>query len=179
MHENIAFPAQRGIGPHGPENTLTVAGFDKHTVPGLQTELGGLPEHLYRFNIGGVEYLDRDMVSDEDVEDACDIMLSEVLPSQNRRPRFKALIESVEAVVPAELRHKLWLQFCFNDLGGLGQDDSLTFEDSEEHYRIEWFIDHLRECKSSGHGCFPAPCRCSGCPWESPGYSKTACACLT
>jgi hypothetical protein len=57
--------------------------------------------------------------------------------------------ESAEAVVPAELRHKLWLQFCFNDLGGLGQDDELTLEDPEEHYRIEWFIDHLHQCKES------------------------------
>ena len=37
-------------------------------------------EHLYRFNIGGVEYADLDMMNDEDVEDACDTMLSEVLP---------------------------------------------------------------------------------------------------
>jgi hypothetical protein len=47
----------------------------------------------------------------------------------------------------ADLRHKLWLQFCFNDLDGLGQDESLTLEDPEEHYRIEWFIENLRECK--------------------------------
>ena len=52
-------------------------------------------------------------------------------------------------VVPAELRHKLWLQFCFNDLGGLGQEDELTLEDPEEHYRIERFIDDLRECKDA------------------------------
>jgi hypothetical protein len=58
-------------------------------------------------------------------------------------------VESGEAVVPAELRHKLWLQSCFNDLGGLGKDDSLTLEDPQEHYRIEWFLDHLRKCKES------------------------------
>ena len=45
-------------------------------------------EHLYRFNIGGVEYADLDMTSDEDVEDACDTRLSEVIPARNRRPRF-------------------------------------------------------------------------------------------
>ena len=45
--------------------------------------------------------------------------------------------------------YKLWLQFCFNDLSGLGQDESLTLEDPEEHYRIEWFIEHMRECKDS------------------------------
>jgi hypothetical protein len=58
-------------------------------------------------------------------------------------------VESAVQVVPAELRHKLWLQFCFNDLGGLGQDDNLTLEDPEEHYRIERFIDQLRKCKES------------------------------
>ena len=45
-------------------------------------------EHLYRFNIGGVEYADLARASAEDVEDACDTMLSEVLPARNRRPRF-------------------------------------------------------------------------------------------
>lgn len=58
-------------------------------------------------------------------------------------------VKSPEEVVPAEMRHKLWLQWCFNDLSGLGQEDELTLEDAEEHYRIEWFIDHLRECKDS------------------------------
>jgi hypothetical protein len=58
-------------------------------------------------------------------------------------------VESVEQVVPAKLQHILWLQYCFNDLGGLGQEDDMTLEDPEEDYRIEWFIDHLRECKAS------------------------------
>jgi hypothetical protein len=58
-------------------------------------------------------------------------------------------VESPEEVVPAEIRHKLWLQFCFNDLSGLGQEKELTLEDPEEHYRIEWFIEHLRECKDA------------------------------
>jgi hypothetical protein len=58
-------------------------------------------------------------------------------------------VESAETLVDAELQHKLWLQWCFNDLGGLGQADGLTLEDPEEHFRIEWFIDHLRECKES------------------------------
>lgn len=58
-------------------------------------------------------------------------------------------VTSVEEVVPAELRHKLWLQYCFNDLSGLGQDKELTLEVEEEHDRIDWFVDHLRECKAS------------------------------
>src|SRR5437588_8361848 len=57
--------------------------------------------------------------------------------------------KSPEEVVPAELRHKLWLQWCFNDLDGLGQDEELTLEDSEQHERVDGFIDNLRECKDS------------------------------
>src|SRR5256885_12460905 len=45
-------------------------------------------EHLYRFNIGGVEYADLGMTGDEDTEDACGTKLSEVLPTRNCRPRF-------------------------------------------------------------------------------------------
>src|SRR4051812_15927402 len=56
---------------------------------------------------------------------------------------------SATEVVPADLRHKLWLQYCFNDLAGLGQDEDMTLEDAEEHYRMEDFIDHLRGCKES------------------------------
>jgi hypothetical protein len=56
---------------------------------------------------------------------------------------------SVEEIVPAELRHKLWLQYCFDDLSGLGQDEDMTLADPEEHYRIEEFIERLREWKES------------------------------
>jgi hypothetical protein len=58
-------------------------------------------------------------------------------------------VASYREVVPADLRHKLWLQDCFNDLSGLGQDEDMTLADPEEHYRIEEFTDHLRECKES------------------------------
>src|SRR5207244_8373721 len=43
-------------------------------------------EHLYRFQIGGVDY--EEMASDEDVEEASATTLSAVLPARNRRPRF-------------------------------------------------------------------------------------------
>jgi hypothetical protein len=52
-------------------------------------------------------------------------------------------------VVPVELRHKLWLQWCFNELGGLGQSETLTLQNEEEHDRIEGFIECLRRCKES------------------------------
>jgi Plasmid pRiA4b ORF-3-like protein len=55
----------------------------------IQVTMGWEFEHLYRFDIGGVEYAGPDVTSDEDVEDACGTMLSEVLPVQNRRPRFQ------------------------------------------------------------------------------------------
>ena len=54
-----------------------------------------------------------------------------------------------EEVVPAELRHSLWLQSCFNELDGLGQEDRRTLADPEQHGRIECFIEGLRECRES------------------------------
>ena len=54
-----------------------------------------------------------------------------------------------EAVVPADLRHKLWLQYILDSLSGLGQEADMTLEDPEEHSRIDEFIDRLRECKES------------------------------
>jgi hypothetical protein len=54
-----------------------------------------------------------------------------------------------EEVVPADLRHKLWLQHCFNAPDGLGQEADMTLEDPEELWRIEEFTKHLRECKES------------------------------
>ncbi len=54
----------------------------------LQVAMGWEFEHLYRFIIGGVKYADLEMASQEDVQDACDTNLSEILPAQNRRPRF-------------------------------------------------------------------------------------------
>jgi len=58
-------------------------------------------------------------------------------------------VASYQEVVPADLRHKLCLQYCCNDLAGLGQEEAMTLEDPEEHSRIDWFIDHLRECGPS------------------------------
>ena len=54
----------------------------------LQVAMGWEFEHLYRFIIGGVKYADMEMASQEDVQDASDTNLSEILPAQNRRPRF-------------------------------------------------------------------------------------------
>lgn len=53
-------------------------------------------------------------------------------------------------VVPADIRHKLWLQYCFEELSGLGQEDELTLENNDQKsWRIEGFIDVLKEFKDS------------------------------
>jgi hypothetical protein len=54
----------------------------------IQVTMGWESEHLYRFTIGGVDYADAQMTSDEEVGDACGTMLSAVVPTANRRPRF-------------------------------------------------------------------------------------------
>ena len=58
-------------------------------------------------------------------------------------------IEQPVEVVPAELRHRLWLQTCFEVLSGLGQEEELTLLDQEEHYRIEEFIASFRKHEES------------------------------
>ncbi|MBS0266610.1 MAG: hypothetical protein JSS02_32060 [Planctomycetes bacterium] len=58
-------------------------------------------------------------------------------------------VTSPEAVVPEELRHKLWLQYGFEELSGLGKEAELTLADPDEHDRIEVFIKRLRECSAS------------------------------
>jgi len=53
------------------------------------------------------------------------------------------------ARLPVRLRHKLWLQDCFEFLSGLGHDTKLTLQCEEQHYRIEDLIEGLREHKDS------------------------------
>ncbi len=53
-------------------------------------------------------------------------------------------------VIPAAIRHRLWLQYCFDELSGLGQEEELTLEnENQKSWRIEEFIDSLKECKDS------------------------------
>jgi hypothetical protein len=59
---------------------------DLHAL--IQVTMGWEFEHLYRFTIGGVDYGDLGMTSDEEGEDACGTYLSAILPAENRRPRF-------------------------------------------------------------------------------------------
>ncbi|MEA2060497.1 MAG: hypothetical protein U9P10_08340 [Thermodesulfobacteriota bacterium] len=53
-------------------------------------------------------------------------------------------------VIPSEIRHRLWLQYCFDGLSGLGQQEELTLaNENQKHWRIELFIQRLREFKDS------------------------------
>lgn len=58
-------------------------------------------------------------------------------------------IKSPIDVVPAIIQHKLWLQWCFEELYGIGQEEEITLENKEQHFRIDGFIDRLIECKES------------------------------
>ncbi len=61
----------------------------------------------------------------------------------------KGIISPVD-VIPAGIRHRLWLQYCFDVLSGLGQEEELTLENEDQKsWRIEDFIDALKECKDS------------------------------
>jgi len=48
-------------------------------------------------------------------------------------------------VFDVELRHRLWLQYCFDMLHGLGQDAELTLENEEQRWRIDEFVERLQE----------------------------------
>jgi hypothetical protein len=52
-------------------------------------------------------------------------------------------------VVPANIQHQLWLQYCLDMLNELGQTEELTLENEEQLYRIEGLIDRLKECETS------------------------------
>ncbi len=58
-------------------------------------------------------------------------------------------VGSYKEVVPPDLRHRLWLQSCFDAVSGLGQDEELTLHDPEQHYRIAEFVENLRNHRDS------------------------------
>ena len=68
------------------------------------------------------------------------------------RARGLSLPEGVRRpldVVAEELRHRLWLQSCFDPLCGLGQEEELTLDEEEEHWRIDEFLDLLQRHRGS------------------------------
>jgi hypothetical protein len=71
-----------------------------HTL--IQVAMGWGFEHSYEFRIGAKSYLAPDLLGDEDDEDASATRLSDVLPVQNRRPRFEYMYDFGD-----EWRHQL------------------------------------------------------------------------
>ena len=55
----------------------------------IQVTMGWEFEHLYRFEIGGVEFADADSDIDEETQDVRGTKLSDVIPASHRRPRFR------------------------------------------------------------------------------------------
>ncbi|MFV1968623.1 MAG: hypothetical protein ACC628_24650 [Pirellulaceae bacterium] len=69
-----------------------------------------------------------------------------------RRARGLSLPEGARRpldVVPEELRHRLWVQFCCSPLCGLGQESELTLVEEEEHWRIGEFLALLHQHRDS------------------------------
>jgi hypothetical protein len=58
-------------------------------------------------------------------------------------------VESLIDIFPRDLQHRLWLQTCFDELSGLGQDEDLILENEDQKERVEWFVDLLREQKDT------------------------------
>ncbi|MBN1815145.1 MAG: hypothetical protein JXA14_25150 [Anaerolineae bacterium] len=73
--------------------------------------------------------------------------LVEVLETHVQDLSLPQGVESPLDLFPLDLRHRLWLQVCFDALSGLGQDEELTLK--KQPYRTEWFVRCLREHKES------------------------------
>ncbi|MCP4356662.1 MAG: hypothetical protein GY796_01430 [Chloroflexi bacterium] len=58
-------------------------------------------------------------------------------------------VKSPFDIFPPDLQHTLWLQTCFDQLSGLGQDEELTLSNKGQQDRVEWFIHDLREHKET------------------------------
>jgi hypothetical protein len=52
-------------------------------------------------------------------------------------------------IIPLDLRHRLWLQRCFDALHGLGQAEDLSLANEGQQHRVAWFADLLREHKDT------------------------------
>jgi hypothetical protein len=75
--------------------------------------------------------------------------LEKALKQHGRHLSLPEGISSAIDVVSVEIQHRLWLQYCFDALVGLGQDEELTLEDESQHYRIKWFVESLQEHRES------------------------------
>jgi Plasmid pRiA4b ORF-3-like protein len=109
----------------------------------LQVTMGWDSEHLYRFIIGGVEYADLSMASDDDAQDVCETNLSDILPAHNRRPRFHYLYDFGD-----QWMHQLIVEERFPPEQGV-------------KYPI---------CMAGQRACPPEDC---GGPWGYPDFVET------
>lgn len=75
--------------------------------------------------------------------------LAEVIEDYGYKLSLPEGISNPLEVVPAETRHKLWIQWCFNVLEGIGQAKEINLEENGQFYRIENFIDILKDCQDS------------------------------
>lgn len=58
-------------------------------------------------------------------------------------------VEKPLDIFPVRLKHMLWLQACFDELYGLGQDAELTLADEGQQSRVSGFISDLRDHKET------------------------------
>ncbi|MCP4606069.1 MAG: hypothetical protein GY847_37090 [Proteobacteria bacterium] len=76
--------------------------------------------------------------------------LVEVLEEHGQDLSLPPGAESPLDIFPIDLQHRLWLQTCFDNLSGLGQEDELTLENEDQRdYRMKWFIRDLKEHKDA------------------------------
>jgi hypothetical protein len=77
-------------------------------------------------------------------------MLVEVLETHARDLSLPTDAGEPLDIFPVDLRHRLWLQICFDALSGLGQEDDLTLANpQQQEYRIEWFLRCLKQHKDT------------------------------
>ncbi len=77
--------------------------------------------------------------------------LREVINTYGEKLPLPSGIDSPLAIFPQDLQHRLNLQSCFSELGGLGYQPHLSLRNEEEHERIDWFIRQLKQHKTSVH----------------------------
>ena len=77
--------------------------------------------------------------------------LVENLEEHGQRLSLPDGIDDTLDVLPRDLQHRLWLQSCLDELLGIGYQwgkrDVTSLEQEDEHYRIENFVESLREHK--------------------------------
>ena len=58
-------------------------------------------------------------------------------------------ISSPLDVVPLDIQHRLWFQYCCDAFLGIGQQDVPCLSDKSSHFRFDMFMERLKECKES------------------------------